>query len=443
MTFKELGLSNVILSQLDKIGYVEATPIQELAIPKILENKDIIGIAQTGTGKTAAFALPILDKLIKGNAPDKTIKALILSPTRELAIQIRDNIKEYASGTSYKCSVVLGGVNAYSQIEVLKKGVDILVATPGRLLDLINQGKANMSNVQTLVLDEADTMLDMGFIKDIKSIISKTPKARQTLLFSATIPKEIRDLSAEFMKNPVIIKTKTEEVTADKVKQELYYVDKGNKLSLLLELIGTKEKPTTLIFTRTKHGANRLEDQLNSYDIKASVIHGNKTQSNRVKALSDFKSQKTRIMVATDIAARGIDISNLALVINYDMPEKAELYVHRIGRTARAGQEGTSISLCSSAEIGELKAIERLINQNIKIIDHKYLMILQEKKEPQRGSFGRNKLNNKSSKQSKRPNGKSFNVNSEKNNHFSAKSYSKNNNYKGSFNKSKRNNRGK
>lgn len=395
MKFKELGLSKEIMSALERINYKEATPIQELAIPKILENKDIIGIAQTGTGKTAAFSLPILDKLIREKMESRKIRVLILSPTRELAIQIRDNIRDYSYGTPYKCSVILGGVNQHSQIEVLKKGVDILVATPGRLLDLINQGKADVSNVEMLVLDEADTMLDMGFIKDVKSIIKKTPKTRQTLLFSATMPKEVKELSVEFMKSPVTVKTKTEEVTASKINQEIYYVDKENKLNLLLDLIDTKEKPTTLIFTRTKHGANRLEDQLEAYNIKCSVIHGNKSQSNRVKALGDFKSGKNRIMIATDIAARGIDINGLELVINYDMPEKAELYVHRIGRTARAGRDGIAISLCSSAELGELKAIEKLIGQTIKAVEHKYPMVLQEKKEPRRGNNNRTVQGNK------------------------------------------------
>lgn len=420
MKFKELGLSEKILSALEKIGYSEATPIQELAIPKILENKDIIGIAQTGTGKTAAFSLPIIDKLIKEDVADKKIKVLILSPTRELAIQIRDNIRAYTSETTYKCSVILGGVHQNSQIEVLKKGVDILVATPGRLLDLINQGKVNMDAIKMVVLDEADTMLDMGFIKDVKSIVKKTPKARQTLLFSATMPKEVRELSVEFMQNPVTVKTKTEEVTASKINQELYYVDKENKLNLLLDLIDSKEKPTTLIFTRTKHGANHLAEQLEHFGIKSSVIHGNKSQSNRVKALGDFKSGKNRIMIATDIAARGIDIDGLELVINFDMPEKAELYVHRIGRTARAGRDGVAISLCSSAETGELKAVEKLIQQSIKVIEHKYPMVLQEKKEARRGS--NRSINSGSSRRSvERSNAGTFRKNDAKPNYKSSK----------------------
>src|SRR5574344_2106613 len=278
MKFKELQLSDKILTSIENMGYTEATPIQELAIPKILEKKDIVGLAQTGTGKTAAFALPIIDILLREYEADRKIKALILTPTRELAIQIRDNILLYSKGTNFKCSVILGGVNQQSQKDVLKKGIDILVATPGRLVDLMNQKKADLSNVEYLVLDEADTMLDMGFIKDIKTIIGATSKTRQTLLFSATMPNEIKELSAKFMKNPITIKTQTNEVTADKIKQELYYVDKPNKVHLLLDLIDAKEKPTTLIFTRTKHGANVLEDMLAEFQIKASVIHGNKTQ---------------------------------------------------------------------------------------------------------------------------------------------------------------------
>ncbi|MDD3187457.1 MAG: DEAD/DEAH box helicase [Bacilli bacterium] len=384
MKFKELKLSKQIMNAIEKIGYEEATPIQELAIPAIMENKDVIGLAQTGTGKTAAFALPIIDKLIRTSKPDKKIKFLIISPTRELAVQIRDNILNYIEETEFKCSVILGGVNQESQIRVLKNGIDILVATPGRLVDLIKQKKADLSNVETIVLDEADTMLDMGFIKDVKFIISQTKEKRQTLLFSATMPKEIKELAANIMNNPITIKTKTEEITADKIIEEVYFVDTKNKTNLLIELISNKEKPSILIFTRTKHGANKLAEELSEFDIKTSVIHGNKTQSNRVKALSDFKTGKTRIMIATDIAARGIDITDLGLVINYNIPEKPEIYVHRIGRTARAGKSGKSISLCSSCEQKDLKDIEKLIKHNIAVIEHKYKMVEQEQKPKQK-----------------------------------------------------------
>lgn len=401
MKFKELKLEKVILDAVEKIGYTEVTPIQELAIPEILKKKDLIGLAQTGTGKTAAYGLPIIDMLIKDSRIDKKIRVLIVSPTRELAIQIRDNILDYSQGTNIRCGVVLGGVNQTSQKNVLQKGVDILVATPGRLVDLINQRIANISNVEILVLDEADTMLDMGFIRDIKFIIGKTLKERQTLLFSATINNEVKELSKQFMKDPIIIKTKTDEVTADKIEQELYYVDSTNKVSLLLELLSTKEKKTTLIFTRTKHGANKLAEKLDEFDIKTSVIHGNKTQSNRVKALQDFKTGKTKIMIATDIAARGIDINDLGLVINYDVPEKNEIYIHRIGRTARAGKEGKAISLCTSAELNNVKEIEKLINHKIKVIDHKYTMVLKEVK-PQQKHNNRKIINNKPNDNNKR-----------------------------------------
>lgn len=393
MNFKEFKLNKKITDALDEINYLNPTPIQQLAIPKILEGKDVIGIAQTGTGKTASFALPIINKLSQHPA-DKTIKALILVPTRELAIQIRDNIRSYTKNTDLKCSVILGGSNQESQIKVLKNGLDILVATPGRLVDLINQKKVKLDLVETLVLDEADTMLDMGFIKDIKFIINKTPKQRQTLLFSATIPDSVKNLAVNIMQNPIHIKANKEEVTANKINQQLYFIDSHNKINLLLDLIDTKEKPTTLIFVRTKQGANELENLLEEYQIKASVIHGDKKQSNRVKALQDFKKGKTRILVATDIAARGLDISDLQLVINYEMPEKPELYVHRIGRTARAGKDGVSISLCSSAEKDLLRAIEKLIKMKIPVVESKYKMELIEKSESSKRSDKTKRRNN-------------------------------------------------
>lgn len=401
MKFNEMHLSKKILSAIKEMGYEALTPIQELAIPEILAKKDIIGLAQTGTGKTAAFALPIIDNLIRNYSSDRKIKALILSPTRELAVQTRDNILLYTKNTDYKCSVVLGGVNITSQISVLKRGVDILVATPGRLLDLVKQNKAKLDNVEMLVLDEADTMLDMGFIKDIRSIISKIPsKKRQTLLFSATMSDEIKELTKGIMNNPITIKTKSDEITADNVKQELYYVDKSNKLPLLLDLISTKEKQSILVFTKTKHFANKLEDKLDEYGVKVSVIHGNKTQSNRSRALKEFKSGVTNIMIATDIASRGIDINDLNLVINYDLPEKPEIYVHRIGRTARAGKNGKAITLCCSAELKDLKEIEKLIGKNIDVVENtKYPMVLKESK-PKQG--GKQRSNNRSYKRNYR-----------------------------------------
>ena len=375
MKFNEFGLSKPIENAIEKAGYTEATPIQKLAIPKILENKDMIGIAQTGTGKTAAFALPILEKLVQNYDADRRIKVLILSPTRELALQIKDNIRDYASETKFKCSVILGGVNQRSQIDVLKKGVDILVATPGRLLDLTKRKFAKLDNVDMLVLDEADTMLDMGFIHDVKDIVGRLPKERQTLLFSATMPKAVKELAKEFLKDPETIRVPSEKSQMPKIKQLVYFVDKGNKFKLLLDILVDEKIKSALIFTRTKYGANKLAEQLREYDIKISVIHGNKTQKDRVKALDNFKQGKTNILVATDIAARGIDINDLSHVINYDMPEQDELYVHRIGRTARAGKEGVSISLCNMDERKRLLDIERLLGYELEVIeDHKYPM---------------------------------------------------------------------
>ena len=386
MKFTELGLSKSLLNAINSVGYTEATPIQVEAIPIILNKKDIIGVAQTGTGKTAAFALPILENLIKENNPNRKIKVLILSPTRELALQIRDNIRDYSFDTKFKCSVVLGGVNQKSQIDVLKRGVDILIATPGRLVDLTKRKLANLSNVDVLVLDEADTMLDMGFIKDVKYLINKTPTNRQTLLFSATISKEIKALSQDILNNPVEIITTPTATPVDRIKQLLYYVDKKNKINLLLDILKTDIK-SVLVFTRTKHGADKLEEQLNKNNIRASVIHGNKSQANRVQALKDFKNGKTKILIATDIAARGIDINELSHVINYDIPEQPEIYIHRIGRTARAGLNGTAISMCSNDELYHLKEIEKLINQKINVVsDHNYKMAIKEEvKKPHRG----------------------------------------------------------
>ena len=376
MKFNEFGFSEPILNAIRKERYIEATPIQEICIPEILNDKDIIGIAQTGTGKTAAFALPILEKLIIEKNQDRKIRALILSPTRELAIQIRDNFVSYSVDTNFKCSVILGGVNQQSQINTLKKGVDILVATPGRLLDLCKSKKVDLTNVEMLVLDEADTMLDMGFVRDVKQIIKKTPRERQTMLFSATMSKEVEELASEFLKNPITLTSAPVSSAAPKIEQVLYYVDKKNKFDLLLDLLNKERFKSTLIFTRTKHGADKLEKQFAAYNINCSVIHGNKTQSNRVRALGDFKSNKTSILIATDIAARGIDINDLSHVINFDMPESPELYVHRIGRTARAGHEGIAISLVSYDEISKLRSVERLIKTKIKELENtEYPMI--------------------------------------------------------------------
>lgn len=422
MKFIELGLSKSLLNAINKQNYVETTQIQELAIPYILKGKDIIGIAQTGTGKTAAFSLPILERLIQENEPDRKIKVLVLSPTRELALQIRDNIRDFGSETNFKCSVILGGVNQGSQIEVLKKGVDILVATPGRLLDLVKSKKADLNNVSMLVLDEADTMLDLGFIRDVRQIIAKTPSTRQTMLFSATMSNEIKEITNEFLKDPVMVKANVE-MSAPKIKQLIYMVDKKNKSNLLFDLLRKEDIKSALIFTRTKHGANKLEEQFEERNIKCSVIHGNKSQPKRVKALSDFKDGETNILIATDIAARGIDIDSLSHVINYDMPEHPEVYVHRIGRTARAGLSGTSISLCCIDEMSHLKNIEKLIKLDIHKVDHNFPMAVFEPS-PKKETNNRNNNSRKSNtRDNKKSDSRGYNTSIKENN--SNKRYSK------------------
>jgi ATP-dependent RNA helicase RhlE len=418
MNFNELNLSAGIQKTIKDLGYEKPTEIQEMAIPKILDRNDVIGLAQTGTGKTAAFALPIIDILNKEINEEHNIKALILCPTRELAIQNKENIFKYTKGTNLRCMAVLGGVRIREQIKTIKKGIDILIATPGRLVDLMNQGKINLSNIEIVVLDEADTMLDMGFIKDIKQILTRTPKSRQTLLFSATMPKEIMDLTNEFMENPLTIKTQNVDISVDKIEQEVYYVDTNNKFNLLLDLISTKEQPTVLIFTRTKVEADKVSKSLENYGVKTGVIHSGKRQQNRARALSDFKKGITRVLVATDIAARGIDINDLNLVINYDLPEQAESYVHRIGRTARAGKSGKAITLCSSGETWFLKNVEKLINLNIKVMSNeKYPMILKEERPGRRNNrLNNHKDNNKDNHHS--------NNNSEHKKHFNHNNHS-------------------
>lgn len=376
MEFKELNIIEPILKSIEEKGYSIPTPIQEGAIGNILSKKDLLACAQTGTGKTAAFAIPILQNLYLNNSKTKTIKALVLTPTRELAIQIRDNFREYGKNTNLKCSVVFGGVNQKSQVEVLKKGVDILIATPGRLIDLINQRYVKLSEVEYLVLDEADRMLDMGFVKDIRKVISFTPKDRTTLLFSATMPKEIEELAQEFLNKPIKVVLTPVSSTVEKVKQQLYYVDKNNKALLLIDLLRKEEVESAIVFTRTKHGANKLEKILSDSNIKCCAIHGNKSQNAREFALDGFKKGKIKVLIATDIASRGIDVKELSHVFNYDIPTTPEDYVHRIGRTARAGREGVAISLCDFSEKSFIRSIERLTNQNLELVlDHEYPMV--------------------------------------------------------------------
>ncbi len=377
MNFKNLNIIDPILKAIEEKGYVTPSPIQEQTITPILQGKDLLGCAQTGTGKTAAFAIPLLQLLYnKGLEHPTKIKVLILTPTRELAIQIRDNFREYGKYTNLKCSVIFGGVNQASQVEVLKKGVEILVATPGRLLDLINQKHAKLGDVEYLVLDEADSMLDMGFIHDVKKVMSHLKEQRQTLMFSATMPDEIKKLAASFLKNPKTVVVSPVSSTVDNVNQVVYFVDKVNKSKLLLDIFKNNEMGSTLIFTRTKHGANKLAELLNKNKIFCAAIHGNKSQAARQQALSSFKSGEISVLVATDIAARGIDIKDLSHVVNYEIPNVSETYVHRIGRTARAGALGSAISLCDFEEKAYIKSIERLTNKPIKVIlEHNYPMM--------------------------------------------------------------------
>jgi ATP-dependent RNA helicase RhlE len=380
MTFKDLFIIEPILKAIEEKGYITPSPIQEKAIPSILEGKDLLGCAQTGTGKTAAFAIPLIQLLHnKGLDKPSKIKVLILTPTRELAIQIRDNFRDYGKYTDLRCSVIFGGVNQASQVEVLKKGIDILVATPGRLLDLIGQRHAKLGDVEYLVLDEADSMLDMGFIHDVKRVMTHLPIKKQTLLFSATMPKEITALADTFLHNPEKVIVTPVSSTVDKVKQVVYFVDKANKSRLLLEIFRKESMGSTLIFTRTKHGANKLSEILNKNKIMCAAIHGNKSQSARQQALASFKSGEISVLVATDIAARGIDIKELSHVINYEIPNVPETYVHRIGRTARAGLGGSAISLCDFDEKSFIKNIERLIKKNIEVVvDHSFPMLINE-----------------------------------------------------------------
>ena len=373
MSFTNLGLSEPILKSLSHKGYKEPTPIQEKSIPAILDGKDVMAAAQTGTGKTASFTLPILTMLShpKNQHKGHQVRALIITPTRELAAQVRDNVLTYGNNLNLRSAAVYGGARILNQQLKLKKGVDILVATPGRLLDLYNQKSVNFTKVEILVLDEADQMLDMGFIHDIKKIINLLPKRRQNLMFTATFSNPFRKLANELVDNPIEISVTSDNETAANVNHYIHPVDKSRKAELLIELIETEKWKQALVFTRTKHGADRLTKQLLKVDIKAAAIHGNKTQNNRMKALDSFKNNRIKILVATDVAARGIDIPNMQQVINFDVPTVAKDYVHRIGRTGRAGKSGKAISLVSADEYNLLQDIERLLKKTLKrhIID--------------------------------------------------------------------------
>ncbi|MDG6778134.1 DEAD/DEAH box helicase [Thiomicrorhabdus sp. zzn3] len=364
MKFTELGLNAHITKAVSNTGYTTPTPIQAQAIPAILDGHDLMAAAQTGTGKTAAFTLPLLERLSQGRkAKSNQARALILTPTRELALQVSESVETYGQELSLSSTVVYGGVKINPQMMRLRKGVDILVATPGRLLDLYQQNAVRFDHLEMLVLDEADRMLDMGFIRDIKKILTLLPKQRQNLLFSATFSNEIRELAKGLVHNPVEISVTPKNSTAETVKQKIYPVDKAQKTKLLIQLMKDQAWYQVLVFTRTKHGANRLATQLDKSGIKASAIHGNKSQNARVRALNEFKGNKLQVLVATDIAARGIDIDQLPHVVNFDLPHVSEDYVHRIGRTGRAGESGEAVSLVCAEEFKELVSIENLINQ--------------------------------------------------------------------------------
>jgi ATP-dependent RNA helicase RhlE len=414
MSFKLLGLSDAFVKAVEEKGYTKPSPIQEKAIPHILEGKDVLASAQTGTGKTAGFTLPVLQYLSETKHPKyRPIRALVLTPTRELAAQVHDNVREYSKYVNIKSAVVFGGVKAASQIATLKRGVDILVATPGRLLDLHDQKAVSFKRIDVFILDEADRMLDMGFVRDINKIISYMPAKRQNLLFSATFSKEIKKLASGILRNPVEVETAPQNSTAKKVSHKVYQIDKKKKTEFTIKLIKDNNWNQVLIFTRTKHGANRLTQNLIKSKISAAAIHGNKSQGARTKALKNFKENTIRVLVATDIAARGLDIPLLPYVINYELPNVPEDYVHRIGRTGRAGAEGEAISLVCSEETEYQKEIEKLLKENLK-------SVIVEGFEPtdtappkraatqSKGSFGKKKKaadgKKNAPKKSKRPN---------------------------------------
>ena len=373
MDFSQLGLAQPLVKAVSEQGYTTPSPIQQQAIPPVLAGRDLLGCAQTGTGKTAAFSLPLLQRL--SGQPQKPLRVLILTPTRELAIQIGESITAYARHLPLSCCVIFGGVGQTPQVQALQKGPDILVATPGRLNDLMGQGLLRLDTVEAFVLDEADRMLDMGFIHDVKKVLAKLPAKRQTLLFSATMPPAIEELAAGMLHQPVFVKVTPPSTTVEAIRQQVCFVDKSNKRQLLAWLLETLRPYSTLVFTRTKHGADRVAKNLCRDGFSAAAIHGDKSQGARQTALANFKSGKIGVLVATDIAARGIDINELALVVNFDLPNEPETYVHRIGRTGRAGQEGQAVSFCCADEMDYLKDIQKLIRKNIPVrADHPFPM---------------------------------------------------------------------
>ena len=366
MSFKTLGLAESLLKAVEDQGYTDPTPIQQKSIPFILQGRDVLGSAQTGTGKTAGFTLPMLQLLNKNLGNHKRpIRALILTPTRELAAQVHENVKDYSKYLDIKSTVIFGGVNQNPQVSKLRRGIDVLIATPGRLLDLHNQKLLSLAHVEILVLDEADRMLDMGFLRDIKRILALIPPKRQSLLFSATFSREIKKLASEFLHNPVLVEATPENTTVDAIDQKVYHVNKTHKTDYIIELISEGEWEQVLVFTRTKHGANRLTKKMVASNISAAAIHGNKSQGARTKALAGFKDGDIRVLVATDIAARGLDIPLLPHVVNFELPNISEDYVHRIGRTGRAGAKGQAISLVAREEQDYLQEIEKLVGISI------------------------------------------------------------------------------
>jgi ATP-dependent RNA helicase RhlE len=372
MSFNDLRLIKPLILALDKKGYTQPTPIQQQSIPHILEGKDLFGCAQTGTGKTAAFALPVLQLLSQkkvNNPSNRSIKALILAPTRELALQISQSITDYGRNLGISHTTIFGGVGQKAQTMALQRGVDILVATPGRLLDLMNQGFVKLNNVEHFILDEADRMLDMGFINDLRKVIAKLPAKKQTLFFSATVAPDIMKLANTLLVNPVSVSVTPVSSTAELIHQSVYFVNKENKRSLLNHLLLDKTILNALVFTRTKHGADKVVKELIKTGVKAEAIHGNKSQSARERALKGFKNSQIRVLVATDIASRGIDIDKLSHVINFEIPEQAETYVHRIGRTGRAGASGKALSFCAREEMSYLKDIQKLTKKNIEVVN--------------------------------------------------------------------------
>ncbi len=402
MIFKDLNLEDSILKAIENQGYIKPTPIQEQAIPILLKGHDLLGVAQTGTGKTAAFGIPILNHLLKekNTVGKRKIKALVVTPTRELAIQIAENFTAYSQFTNLRNTVIFGGVKQSKQVASLQQGVDILVATPGRLLDLMNQGYISFSDLKYVVLDEADQMLDMGFIHDVKKIIAKLPSKRQSLFFSATMPKSIVELSRKMLGDFKRVTIKPQQATAEKVEQGVYFVSKNNKPKLLIHLLEGRSSDSVLVFSRTKHGANKIVKVLDKASINSAAIHGNKSQLQRQKALGAFKDGSLKVLIATDIAARGIDVDDLAMVINYDLPNVSETYVHRIGRTGRASASGIALSFCMGDERPYLKDIENLIKQQVpRMGEHPFMEgadVVEGSlsKKPQVRNKNRNKSNN-------------------------------------------------